>query len=163
MAEPLSPEYRASVLAVDDEPAVLSSIRRVLRRSMIDVRVATDGAAALKQLGPWFPELLLLDVSMPGMSGQAFLRRFRQVESRFQRVDGRRLAPVPVMFVSARSGHRQRLDGLNAGAVDYLTKPFDPEELRARVCSHIRHHRRVQDAILAADPNRAAAVSGAPA
>ena len=136
-----------SVLAVDDDPSVLSSIRRVLRRSQIDVRTAVGGSEALKTIGPWLPDLILLDVSMPEFSGHVFLRRFRQKEAIIHRIQGRVLPPVPVMFVTGQAGQHQRIDGLAAGAVDYLLKPFDPQELRARVKAHLRQSRHARRAV----------------
>ncbi|MEM7624825.1 MAG: response regulator transcription factor [Planctomycetota bacterium] len=154
-----------AVLAVDDDPAMLSTICRVLRRSKIEVQTSTSGTEALKQLGPWLPELVLLDVSMPGLSGHMFLRRFRKSEHMIHRVTGAVLPPVPVMFLTAQGGHRQRIDGLEAGAVDYLLKPFDPDELRARVRTHLRHARRVRQAFHSAQTNltEPSSVSGAAA
>ncbi len=157
------PPIQAAVLAVDDDPAMLASIRRVLRRSKIDVCTATSGSGALKMLGPWLPELVLLDVSMPLMSGQTFLRRFRQKELLLQADSPTVAPPIPVMFVTGQSGQRQRIDGLNAGAIDYLVKPFDPDELRARVCSQLRHVRRTTQALITSSSPTRPTPSGAAA
>ncbi|MEM1108450.1 MAG: response regulator transcription factor [Planctomycetota bacterium] len=163
MSKTLSAEISATVLAVDDDSAMLASVTRVLRRSKIGVHAAKNGKAALRALDHWMPELVLLDVSMPHMSGQAFLRRFREKEAQINQAAGSNALPVPVIFLTAQAGHRQRIDGLNAGAVDYITKPFDPEELRARVCAQLRHHRKTQSPIQPIADSSPTPLSGAAA
>jgi DNA-binding response OmpR family regulator len=88
------------------------------------------------------PDLILLDVTMPCMSGHEFLRRFRRLERRFAPDESSILAETPVIFVTGRGQLHQRVDGLDAGAIDYVTKPFDADELRARVRRALRETRR---------------------
>jgi DNA-binding response OmpR family regulator len=133
----------AHVLAVDDEPAQLSSLKRILRRSDVEVETATSGRLGLRVAVCWHPDLILLDVSMPTMSGLEFARRLRRLESRAApwKHDGDSEAvsfPTPIIFVTALGATHQRVSGLDAGAVDYITKPFEPDELRARVRNQLK-------------------------
>jgi len=131
------------ILVVDDDTHHLTAVRRILRRSGFKVTTAAGGAQALKVLKNGLPDLIVLDASMPHMSGQVFIRWFRKLEA-MQRGGEQSpgVVPTPVVFLSGHGGLQQRISGLDAGAVDYLVKPCNPEELRARVRSHLRHARR---------------------
>lgn len=140
----------ARILAVDDDPRQLSSIKRVLRRSGYEVQTAQGGRLGLRMSAAEPPDLILLDVSMPSMSGHEFLRRFRRLEQRLNQSEGIEngiFAETPVIFLTALRNPDQQVSGLEAGAHDYLTKPYDAEELRARVRLHLRRSRRVHDAL----------------
>lgn len=132
-----------TILVVDDDPGQLAATARILRRSRYVILTARSGRIGLRVAVQNPPDLVLLDISMPTMSGHEFLRRFRRLE-RAGRLGNRRggndagRADIPVIFVTALSAPRQRADGLDAGAVDYVVKPFDPEELRARIRRHLR-------------------------
>ncbi len=139
------------ILAVDDEQQQLSALRRILRRCPWEIHTATNGRDGLRLAVRQPPDLILLDVNMPEMSGYEFLRRFRRLELRrglqaAKRASGHpRLPSTPVIFVTGLGGSSQCRDGLAAGATDYVTKPYDPEELQARIERHLQEleeHRR---------------------
>src|ERR687891_733945 len=116
------------ILVVDDEPAVRESLRRALELEGYEIDLASDGLEALARLsadGQY--DLVLLDVLMPGADGLEVCRRLRQSGSR-----------VPVLMLTARDEIENRVAGLDAGADDYLTKPFALEELLARLRALLR-------------------------
>jgi two-component system, OmpR family, response regulator MprA len=115
------------VLVVDDEPAVREALRRALALEGYDVDLAANGAEALQKVGSADPDLVVLDVLMPEVDGLAACRRLR--------AEGNR---VPVLMLTARAGIGDRVDGLDAGADDYLVKPFALEELLARIRALLR-------------------------
>ncbi len=115
------------VLVVDDEPAVREALRRALALEGYDVELAENGAEALRKVGPTDPDLVVLDVLMPEVDGLAACRRLR--------AEGN---DVPVLMLTARAGIGDRVDGLDAGADDYLVKPFALEELLARIRALLR-------------------------
>jgi signal transduction histidine kinase len=117
----------ATVLVAEDDPRLAAMISRLLAEEYTVV-VALDGLAALELAGTHQPHLLVTDVNMPGMDGIELARRFREAT-------GERLAPVVILSALADLG--TRLAGLATGAVDYVVKPFDPNELRARVRSQL--------------------------
>lgn len=117
----------ASILVVDDEPALVTALERALRLDGHDVDVATDGQIALDRLSVTAPDLVLLDVMMPRIDGLEVCRRLRASGDR-----------TPVLMLTARDGIDDRVDGLDAGADDYLPKPFALRELRARVRALLR-------------------------
>ncbi len=117
----------ATVLVAEDDPRLAAMISRLLSEEYTVV-VALDGLAALELAGTHQPHLLVTDVNMPGMDGIELARRFREAT-------GERLAPVVILSALADLG--TRLAGLATGAVDYVVKPFDPNELRARVRSQL--------------------------
>ncbi len=117
---------RRRILAVDDEP----QITRVLRTSLVsqgyDIRVANDGETALEILKDWSADLVITDLAMPNMDGLELCRRLR---SRSQ---------VPIIVLSVRGEERTKVQALDAGADDYVTKPFGMGELLARVRANLR-------------------------
>ena len=115
------------VLVVDDEPAVRESIGRSLRFEGYQVDLAGDGVSALEAVRGGRPDVVILDVMMPGIDGLETCRRLR--------VSG---DPVPVLMLTARRNVGDRVAGLDAGADDYLVKPFALEELLARVRALLR-------------------------
>ncbi len=117
----------ASVLVVDDEPAVRASLERALALRGYRVELARDGADALDQLAERAPDVILLDVMMPGLDGFEVCRRLRSVGDR-----------TPILLLTARDALRDRVEGLDAGADDYLVKPFAREELLARLRALLR-------------------------
>ncbi|RSN46940.1 response regulator transcription factor [Actinomadura sp. WAC 06369] len=126
------------LLVVDDEPTVRELLRTALRHAGFDVDAARTGREALELVGRRPPDLILLDVMLPDMDGFEVIRRLR-AEARPWREDGS--GPVSVLFVSAREDHRDRIHGLRLGGDDYVTKPFDLEELIARIHAVLRRTR----------------------
>jgi two-component system response regulator MprA len=115
------------VLVVDDEPAVRTALERALVLEGYDVGVAVDGGDALSKVAADAPDALVLDVLMPGVDGLEVARRLR--------ADGDR---TPILMLTARDGVGDRVEGLDAGADDYLVKPFALEELLARLRALLR-------------------------
>jgi two-component system KDP operon response regulator KdpE len=115
------PSVRPTVLVVDDDAALLSVLSRRLRREGFDVRTAPSGPAALQALNSGWPSLLIVDVMMPGMDGFELSRRVKQI------------ADLPIIFLSAVDASEAKVSALETYAEDYVTKPFDPDELAARV------------------------------
>jgi DNA-binding response OmpR family regulator len=109
------------ILVVDDEPGILSFLKIKLETSGYEVLTAPGGREALAQIPPEQPDLVVLDVLMPGMDGFETLRRLRTESS------------VPVIILSARESSDDKVKGLQLGADDYLAKPFSPDELVARI------------------------------
>jgi two-component system, OmpR family, response regulator MprA len=115
------------VLVVDDEPPVRDALERALSLEGYKVDLAEDGAQALKKVATEGPDVIVLDVLMPGVDGLETCRRLR--------ADGHAL---PVLMLTARDAVSDRVDGLDAGADDYLVKPFALEELLARLRALLR-------------------------
>ena len=117
----------AAILVVDDDPPIRRMLSRTLGADGYEVALAVDGADALVQIERSVPDLVLLDVAMPGLDGMAVTRRVR----------GRGLA-IPILLLTARDELPDRVAGLDAGADDYLVKPFETDELLARVRALLR-------------------------
>ncbi len=122
------------ILAVDDTPASLRLLTDILSGEGYQVRSAINGELALHAATTQPPQLILLDISMPGMDGFEVCRRLKR---------NSKIKDVPVIFVSALSEMTEKLKGFDIGGVDYVTKPFQREELLARVQTHLElHHLR---------------------
>ena len=121
------------VLIVDDDQRVRTVVAWQLEADGFAVTEAGDGAAALDQIARDRPDLVVLDLSLPGVGGLDVLRRVRAAEGT--------APPLPVIVLSGRSGETDRIVGLDLGADDYLVKPFSPGELAARVRSVLRRSR----------------------
>ncbi|MBY8885214.1 response regulator transcription factor [Streptomyces sp. PTM05] len=117
----------ARVLVVDDDPDVRAAVEDGLTIEGYEVRGAADGHAALAELAAWPPDAIVLDVLMPVLDGLAVCRRLRALGDR-----------TPVLVLTALDSVRERVDGLDAGADDYLVKPFALDELLARVRALLR-------------------------
>src|SRR6516164_6455239 len=115
------------ILVVEDERPVRDALTRVLRTDGYEVEVAEDGDAALTALSAMTPDALVLDVVLPGLDGLEICRRLRDAGQQ-----------VPVLMVTALDAVADRVAGLDAGADDYLVKPFSIEELRARMRALLR-------------------------
>lgn len=109
------------ILVVDDDDDIRGLLRALLERAGYQVSVAADGRAGLRELYSASPDLVILDVAMPGLDGWATLERIREVTD------------VPVLMLTARDAELERVRGLKAGADDYVVKPFGRQELVARV------------------------------
>ena len=116
-----------TILVVDDEPALRSSLERALGLDAYDVELAADGHAALDRLAAAPVDAVVLDVAMPRLDGLEVCRRLRAAGDR-----------TPVLMLTARDAVDDRVDGLDAGADDYLVKPFALRELRARLRALLR-------------------------
>jgi len=116
-----------TILIVDDEPAVRQAINRALTLEAYTVQTAADGTEALATIGGAQPDLVILDVLMPGIDGLEVARRLRRSSNR-----------VPILMLTARDAIDDRVAGLDAGADDYLVKPFALAELLARVRALLR-------------------------
>ena len=124
------------VIAVDDDLEVLETLGRVLERENLEVNLANSGVQALELLEKRIPDLLILDIIMPGMDGITICRRLRA---------NPRYITLPILFLTAKGSTDDVVDGLDAGADDYVVKPFELAELRARVHALIRRGQRVTD------------------
>ena len=148
MFDPLEPDARQRVLVVDDEPTVREVVCSYLTRDGYDVAQASDGAGALSQVSDFDPDLILLDVMLPKVSGLEVLRRIRQSST------------VPVVLLTARADETDRILGLEFGADDYVVKPFSPRELVARVRAVLRRSGAQQLAELTQSDGRPIIVDG---
>lgn len=140
MAEP--PSSRAIVLIIDDSPETLAFLTEALERSGWTVLVATDGERALDLVQEITPDIVLMDAVMPGMDGFKTCRRLKADNA---------LSHVPVIFMTGLSETEHIVHGLEAGGVDYVTKPIVLEELFARIRVHLANARTAQSARLALD------------
>ncbi|MFI9722716.1 response regulator [Streptomyces sp. NPDC052396] len=137
-------EVPARVLVVDDDPTVSEVVAGYLGRAGFAVERAADGPAALRLAATARPDLVLLDLMLPGMDGLEVCRSLR--------ADG----PVPVIMLTARGDEEDRILGLEVGADDYVTKPFSPRELVLRAEAVLRRARARSAAPAPAPPLRAA-------
>jgi len=118
-----------SLLIVEDEPMLRNSMELVLKLEGYNVRTVADGLAGLSLIRSKRPDLILCDIMMPGMDGYAFLEAVKGFTH---------LASIPFLFVSSLNSSEQIRRGMNAGADDYLTKPFTTEELLAAISARLR-------------------------
>ena len=123
---------RGSVLVVDDEPTIAEVVARYLQRAGYETRVAGDGALALALANEQRPDLVVLDLMLPGMDGLEVMRHLRALD------DDRPRERIAVILLTARGEESDRVVGLRLGADDYVVKPFSPAELVARVDAVLR-------------------------
>lgn len=114
------------ILVVDDESQIARVLRTGLKTHGYDVRVAADGVSALETFSDWHPDLVVTDLSMPNMDGLELCRQLRK------------LSQLPIIVLSVRGEEKTKVQALDAGADDYVTKPFGMEELLARVRAQLR-------------------------
>ena len=117
---------RAHILVVDDEPQITRVLRTSLSAQGYDIRVANTGEMALEIMKDWQPNLIITDLSMPSIDGVQLCRTVRAVSQ------------VPIVVLSVRDKEQQKVEALDAGADDYVTKPFGMNELLARVRANLR-------------------------
>ena len=117
------------VLIAEDEPNIVISLEFLLKGAGYEVAIAKDGGVALQMIEKLRPDLVVLDVMLPRMSGLDVARILRGEQT------------VPILMLTARTGEADRVQGLDIGADDYVTKPFSMRELRARVASLLRRDR----------------------
>ena len=120
------PTDHPRILIVDDEPQITRVLRTSLDAHGRDLRVANDGDTALQIARDWAPDLMITDLSMPLMDGLELCRRFRLKST------------APIIVLSVKGEERTKVQALDAGADDYVTKPFGMNELRARVRANLR-------------------------
>jgi two-component system response regulator MprA len=120
------------VLVVEDEPGIAGFIRRGLVFEGFEVDVAPDGSTALASIRDKPPDVVVLDIMLPGVDGIEIAKRVRRAEA----IEGQR--PVPILMLTARDAVKDRVTGLEAGADDYLVKPFAFDELLARIRALLR-------------------------
>ena len=140
MADPATP--RDIVLLVDDSPEALGFLTEALEQSGFSVLIATSGQSALNIIDKITPDLILLDAVMPGMDGFETCRRLKTNAG---------VAQVPVIFMTGLTETEHVVHALGAGGVDYLTKPINIDELRARIRVHLTNARSAQSARVALD------------
>ena len=121
------------ILIVDDERQITRVLSRGLTTKGYDVHVAADGEAALQTFGDWHPDLVITDLSMPNMNGLELCRRLRA------------FSEVPIIVLSVKGEERAKVEALDAGADDYVTKPFGIDELLARIRATLRRAPVMQD------------------
>jgi two-component system, OmpR family, KDP operon response regulator KdpE len=117
------------ILVVDDESQITRVLRTSLSSNGYDIRVANDGETALEIMKDWSPDLVITDLTMPNMDGLELCRRLRAKTQ------------IPIIVLSVRGEERTNVQALDAGADDYVTKPFGMEELLARVRANLRRAR----------------------
>ena len=114
------------ILVVDDEPQIARVLRTGLKTHGYDVRVAADGISALETYTDWHPDLVVTDLSMPNLDGLELCRRLRV------------FSQLPIIVLSVRGEEKTKVEALDAGADDYVTKPFGMDELLARIRAQLR-------------------------
>ena len=114
------------ILIVEDEPALANVIKDYLKNELFDVEICTEGDKAIEVFNKYRPSLLILDLMLPGMNGYEICKNVRMT------------SVIPILILSAKTDEFDKVMGLNLGADDYLTKPFRPKELVARVNALIR-------------------------
>src|ERR1700736_856489 len=119
-------DEKGRVLVVDDEPQITRVLRTVLTSQGYEVRTAAEGEAALANFREWRPELVITDLYMPHMDGVELCKRIRAMST------------VPIIVLSVKGEERTKVEALDSGADDYVTKPFGIDELLARVRAALR-------------------------
>ncbi len=122
---------RRHILVVDDEPQITRVLRTTLTAHQYDVRVAHDGESALELMKDWRADLVVTDLAMPNVDGVELCRRIRQASE------------IPIIVLSVRDQEKSKIEALDAGADDYVTKPFSVDELMARIRANLRRAKEV--------------------
>ena len=133
-------DEKKKILAVDDEPQILRVLRHILNAHGYVVRTAQDGASALEVFHEWLPDLVLTDLQMPEMDGLELCKEIRSVSE------------VPIVILSVRDEEETIVETLDAGADDYVTKPFGTSELLARLRSAFRRAPKQETTHIEAGP-----------
>lgn len=120
---------KPKILIVDDQPANIMLLQRKLEKENFEVMVAFNGKQCLQLCEATTPDIILLDIMMPEMDGIETCQRLKQIP---------KMQPVPVLFITAKNTKEGKLEGLNVGAVDYITKPIDLDETLARVNTQLK-------------------------
>src|SRR6185295_19370928 len=117
---------QARILVVDDEPQLTRVLRTGLKSRGYDVHVAADGLAGFETFNDWHPDLVITDLAMPNMDGLELCRRLRAISQ------------IPIIILSAKGEEKIKVEALDIGADDFITKPFGIDELLARVRASLR-------------------------
>ncbi len=132
----MDPLARQRVLVIEDEPSYVDALEVALGNEGFEVESAVDGRAGLRAVREWAPDLVVLDLMLPGLSGLDVLRRIREQGA------------IPVVVVSAKNAESDVVSALELGADDYLTKPYSMRELVARMRAALRRNQSVEPAEL---------------
>ena len=139
----IEPQKKSQILLVDDEPGLRNAVKTFLEDEGFEITVAVDGEDGWEKAQQFFPDLIISDIMMPRCNGFTLLERVREDE---------RLGGTPVIFLTAKGMTLDRTQGYLAGVDDYISKPFDPDELAARVKNVIsRQERLLKEAAKFAD------------
>ena len=130
-------EIRDRIVVIEDDSSILNLLKTILKANNYDVLVTASGAEALTLISSHCPDLVILDLGLPDMDGTGLLKSLREWSS------------IPVIVLSARTHEKDKVEALDLGADDYITKPFGTSELLARIRSALRHRRTAMDARLA--------------
>jgi two-component system KDP operon response regulator KdpE len=128
----MSDEHRR-ILVVDDEAQITRVLRTTLSAQGYDIRVANDGEMALELMKNWSPHVVITDLAMPNLDGVGLCKQIRQ------------MSQVPIIVLSVRGQDRSKVEALDAGADDYVTKPFSMNELLARIRAQLRRTPAVEE------------------
>src|SRR6204780_1554919 len=126
-------EEHRRILVVDDEPPITRVPPTTLSAEGYDIRVANDGEMALELMKNWTPHVVITDLAMPNLDGVGLCRQVRQISK------------VPIIVLSVRGQDRSKVEALDAGADDYVTKPFSMNELLARIRAQLRRSPKIED------------------
>jgi two-component system KDP operon response regulator KdpE len=126
------PDQHAKILIVDDEPQITRVLRTALSTQGYSMRIAANGVEGMEAIHAWKPDLVITDVSMPEMNGVELCREIRAVSQ------------IPIIVLSVRNQDLMKIEALDAGADDYVTKPFSIQELQARVRAQLRRSTATQ-------------------
>ena len=124
---------RDKIIIVEDDPGISKYLQAALRSHEYDTLLAPDGKTALEMIASHCPDLLLLDLGLPDRDGMSLIQEVRKADT------------VPIIVLSARSNERDKVEALDLGANDYITKPFGTEELLARIRAVLRSHRHSEE------------------
>ncbi len=119
----------ARILLVEDDALLCDMVQLILSQEGYELQIVPDGLSALELVKTWKPDLILLDVMMPHLDGIQTLQRFRELDQTMT---------VPILLVTARGAISDKVEGFQAGADDYIVKPFDNIELKLRIAAHLR-------------------------
>ena len=124
---------RDKIIIVEDDPGISKYLQAALRSHGYDILLAPDGKTALEMIASHCPDVLLLDLGLPDRDGLDLIQKVRESDT------------VPIIVLSARSNERDKVEALDLGANDYITKPFGTEELLARIRAVLRSHRHSEE------------------
>ena len=133
------PTNKGNILVVDDEPQITRVLKTTLSSHGYGTRIAGDGDEALQVMKDWSPDLLITDLRMPNMDGLELCRRVREKSL------------IPIIVLSVKGEERTKVEALDAGADDYVTKPFNVNELLARVRAALRRAKAKDEPDVAID------------